>query len=59
MYLSTCGIFISSIKAAIFLPIGGPYVSFVRFSTDDSMIRCTSNDDVLDEKFMFNIVYEE
>lgn len=46
----------SSMKAAIFLPIGGPYVSLVRFSTDDSMICCTPSEDVLDEKLMFRII---
>ena len=46
----------SSINAAIFFPIGGPNVSLVRFSTDASIVLCTSNDDVRDEKFKFNII---
>lgn len=53
---STCGMFMSSIKQAIFLPIGGPYVSLVRFSTAASRVRCTSSDEVLDEKLIFSMI---
>lgn len=55
-YSSTCGIFMSSMKQATFLPMGGPNVSFVRFSTAASRVRCTSIEDVLDEKLIFNII---
>lgn len=47
----------SSMNASSFLPIGGPYVSFVRFSTADSMMRCTSSEDVRDEKLMFRMMF--
>ena len=44
----------SSTKMRSRLPGGGPYVSFVRFSTFASRFRCTSSDVVRDEKLMFN-----
>lgn len=48
----------SSINAAIRLPIGGPNVFLVRFSTDASMVRWTSSDEVRDEKFRSKIICE-
>lgn len=46
----------SSTKARIFFPIGGPNVSLVRFSTDDSMMRWTSKEEVLEEKFRLSVM---
>ena len=50
----TCGMFMSSIKMRSRLPGGGPYVSFVLFSTLASKFLCTSKDVVLLEKFIFS-----
>lgn len=50
----TCGMFMSSMKMISRLPGVGPYVSFVRFSTFVSRLRCTSREVVRLEKLMFN-----
>jgi len=56
-YVSTRGMFMSSMNMMSFLPIGGPYVSLLRFSVESSIARCTSMDDVRDEKFMFRMTW--
>lgn len=51
-YVSIRGMLKSSINVISFLPNGGPYVSFVRFSVDDSRFRCRSMEEVRLEKFI-------
>mmetsp|Transcript_24010 Transcript_24010/g.78157 ORF Transcript_24010/g.78157 Transcript_24010/m.78157 type:complete len:343 (+) Transcript_24010:668-1696(+) len=47
----------SSIKTRRRFPIGGPYVSLVRFSTEASSERCTSIEVVRDEKLMLSKLF--
>ena len=50
----TFGMFMSSMKTSSLFPGGGPKLSLVLFSTLDSSVRCTSIEDVREEKFMFS-----
>ena len=52
--LYTFGMFMSSMKTSSLFPGGGPKLSLVLFSTLDSSVRCTSIEDVREEKFMFS-----
>ncbi len=52
----TLGMLRSSINTRSLLPIGGPYVSLVLFSTLASRVLCRSIDVVLDEKLMIIII---
>mmetsp|Transcript_14110 Transcript_14110/g.33895 ORF Transcript_14110/g.33895 Transcript_14110/m.33895 type:complete len:262 (+) Transcript_14110:1223-2008(+) len=56
-YRSTRGMLTSSKNRIRRLPIAGPYVSFVRFSTMSSTDRCTSMEVVRLEKFMLRITF--
>ena len=56
-YRSTFGMLRSSKYRSIRLPIAGPNVSLVRFSTDPSSTLWTSIDVVRDEKFMFSTTF--
>ena len=49
--------FMSSMNMMSFLPIGGPYVSLLRFSVASSIARCTSMEEVREEKFMFRMMW--
>lgn len=48
-HVSTIGMFISSMKTASFLPIGGPNIFFDLFFTEVSIVRWTSKEDVREE----------
>ena len=56
-YRSTFGMLRSSKYKSIRLPIAGPNVSLVRFSTEPSSTLWTSNDVVRDEKFMLSTMF--
>lgn len=55
-YVSTRGMLRSSRNMMSFLPMGGPYVSLLRFSVLSSMARCTSMEEVRLEKLMLRMM---